>query len=198
MKTSYLLRQCAWMTTDERRVARYTARRAEQAITVGGTALNPAHTCAIFALCTAFAMFQRVQAKLADALACDGDFVALGNALIQSQAAFLRAQEHLEKITARANGIALPEPAATPAPTPSTHPTNAPGATPSAALSSSSIAALLSMPSITSIPSIPSIPNPTNPNASGAKPLHPAAKTFADLNERRRRRNANKAARKRQ
>jgi len=187
MKTSYLLRQCAWMTTVERRVARYTARRAEQAITAGGTALNPAHTCAIFALCTAFAMYQRVQAKLADALATNGDFVALGSALAQSQTAFLRAQEHLEKITARANGIALPESA--PATTPTTHPS--PATTPS---TTPNLAALLSIPSIASIQSIPDSAQPT---ATGAKPLHPAQGMFADLNERRRRRNANKAARKR-
>ena len=171
MKTSYLLRQCPWMTTDERRIARYTARRAEQALCAGGTLLNPAHACAIFALCTAFALYQRVQAKLADALAADGDFAALGNALAQSQTAFLRAQEHLEKITARANGIALPEPASTP--------------TPSAIPAAPSIAALPAMPSIASILTTP-----------GAKPLPPSSKTFATHDERRRRRNANKAARK--
>lgn len=181
MKTSYLLRQSTWMTTDERRVARYIARQAEQAITAGNTPLNPAHACAIFALCTSFAMFQRVQAKLADAFAGDGDFAALGNALMQGQAALLRAQEHLERITARANGIALPEPTPEPIATP----------TPSENPATSSASALMAMPTIASLLSSPT------PVTSGAKPLHPSQKNFATHDERRRRRNANKAARKR-
>lgn len=193
MKTSYLLRQCPWMTTDERRVARYTARRAEQAICAGGTALNPAHIGAIFALCTAFAMYQRVQAKLAEALAGDGDFVALGHILTQSQAAFLRAQEHLEKITARANGIALPESTLAPTPVATSAPCAAPS--PPAPLAAPgappSIAALLATPAIASLFASP------EPAVSGGKPLPQHTKTFADLDERRRRRNANKAARKR-
>jgi len=114
MKTSYLLRQCPWMNADERRVARYTARRAEQAMAAGGNPLNPAHACAIFTLCTAFALYQRVQARFAEALASGGDFEVLGTALEQTQAAFLRAQEQVDKLTARANGIALPEPATDP------------------------------------------------------------------------------------
>lgn len=114
MKTSYLLRNTPWMTDDERRTARYTARRAEQALTADGTPLHPLHTTAIYAVVTAHALLQRVQLRFAEALAGGGDLAALGAALESVQVTYLRAQQHLDALTHRAKGST---PSAAPQPT---------------------------------------------------------------------------------
>lgn len=118
MKTAYLLRQATWMTQDERRVARYVARNTQAALCAHtpGIALPPTHNCAIFALGSALILFQRVQGRLAEALASNSsELVTLCTALEHTQAAFLRAQAHVDHLN-------TPTPDDEEAPSPARHP----------------------------------------------------------------------------
>jgi len=127
MKTTYLLRQCAWLNTDERRIARYVARQAHKAIsTQTDTRPSPLAACAIFALATGHALYQRAQRRLAEVLDQNGDISSveiLGQALLQTQGAFLGAQEHLELLATRAT-TSLPAAPATDDPATETLPSS--------------------------------------------------------------------------
>lgn len=98
MKTSYLLRNCPWLSQDERRTARYIARHAQATLSDCPTTAMPLATCAVFALATGHALYQRAQQRVAEALGPQGDpahLPALAQLLAEAQAMFLAANQHV-------------------------------------------------------------------------------------------------------
>lgn len=97
MKAHYLLRQLAWMTSDELRTARYVARHANRCLAQAAVPVSPLSACTVFALAGGVVLHQRAQARLAHGLAQETtDLAARCDAHAATQAALLQAQVHLD------------------------------------------------------------------------------------------------------
>lgn len=98
MKTSYLIRNTPWMNDSERRIARYTARRAEQTLQARGTTPNALHATVLHTLVTARALHQRAQERLALALAEGTATETLAAVIVHTQEACLRVEGEVDAL----------------------------------------------------------------------------------------------------